>query len=111
MQLAMVWRSWGKYSPWQFLEDKDRFYPFPQEAERQGLVLTIFMFQIDCSMFKDGDVIMLKSGGPPMTISEIDHKTNTATCEWFDTDNKPHKAVFNVKTLKAFVPPKEIQWL
>jgi uncharacterized protein YodC (DUF2158 family) len=33
-------------------------------------------------MFKAGDVVQLKSGGPLMTVSEIDG--NSVQCRWFN---------------------------
>jgi uncharacterized protein YodC (DUF2158 family) len=38
------------------------------------------------SEFKLGDIVRLKSGGPPMTVDEIDKKGGTAiiACLWFD---------------------------
>lgn len=33
--------------------------------------------------FKPGDIVMLKSGGPKMTVREYDEESNTFFCEWF----------------------------
>ena len=35
---------------------------------------------------KEGDVVMLKSGGPVMTINKI-HSSGEVTCQWFDAAN------------------------
>ena len=37
--------------------------------------------------FKVGDVVMLKSGGPKMTISSIDSNTSKIRCVWFITSS------------------------
>ncbi|MCD2181050.1 YodC family protein [Rhizobium sp. GN54] len=40
--------------------------------------------------FSVGDVVVLKSGGPPMTIRHIED--DVAYCEWFhDGESKGHK--------------------
>lgn len=56
--------------------------------------------------FNRGDVVVLKSGGPPMTISSIpgEISPNTYKCVWFKgataaSGNYPEH------TLMAFVPP------
>jgi uncharacterized protein YodC (DUF2158 family) len=52
--------------------------------------------------FKVGDIVMLKSGGPRMTISQVAQDTNEeqrAWCDWFE-GNKPHKGDFLVAQLK-----------
>ncbi|MEN6560157.1 MAG: DUF2158 domain-containing protein [Acidobacteriota bacterium] len=45
---------------------------------------------------KEGDVVILKSGGLPMTVKTIDIFNNKegALCEWFSKDNKLERAVF-----------------
>ncbi|HEY3374981.1 MAG TPA: DUF2158 domain-containing protein [Candidatus Aquicultor sp.] len=45
---------------------------------------------------KKGDVVMLKSGGPLMTVTEVGAK-----CVWFD-ENKPMKEVFDKAILKIY---------
>lgn len=47
--------------------------------------------------FSAGDVVMLKSGGPRMTVSEI--KGEFATCQWFE-ESKPHMQQFRVAVLQ-----------
>jgi uncharacterized protein YodC (DUF2158 family) len=58
--------------------------------------------------FNVGDVVMLKSGGPAMTIEEIGEYSafgvagrNQAKCVWFEgTKRKNHKsAIFEFSTL------------
>ena len=36
---------------------------------------------------KPGDIVMLKSGGPDMTVAWI--ADNEAYCEWFDSKGEP----------------------
>lgn len=54
------------------------------------------------SPFKVGDVVMLKSGGPLMTISQIAADGNgrpCVWCDWFD-GNKTANAVFPQESLE-----------
>lgn len=44
-------------------------------------------------MFKVGDVVMLKSGGPCMVISEV-NDSGMAECTWFDKDGSVKKNYF-----------------
>lgn len=50
---------------------------------------------------KIGDVVMLKSGGPAMTITTIGDRygTESAWCAWFD-GNKEASGVFPLPTLR-----------
>jgi uncharacterized protein YodC (DUF2158 family) len=48
--------------------------------------------------FKPGDTVRLKSGGPLMTIQEIDEK-GFATCDWF-TKGKREQGVFPTTSLQ-----------
>jgi uncharacterized protein YodC (DUF2158 family) len=53
------------------------------------------------AMFKAGDVVQLKSGGPLMTVLEIDG--NKVQCRWFDkTDEK--SSSFQSELLQAANP-------
>ena len=47
--------------------------------------------------FKIGDILILKSGGPAMTLTEIENIL--ATCEWFDGDQKHFSSVFPIACL------------
>jgi uncharacterized protein YodC (DUF2158 family) len=49
--------------------------------------------------FKPGDVVQLKSGGPPMTIQAING--DSATCVWFEK-TKEHRSVFATVLLLPF---------
>lgn len=53
------------------------------------------------SEIKVGDVVMLKSGGPTMTVKEVTERG--LLCEWFAGD-KLERAVFNPETLDIYEP-------
>jgi uncharacterized protein YodC (DUF2158 family) len=51
--------------------------------------------------FKTGDIVILKSGGPKMTVKGPAWDANKGiylpdkiVCNWFDELNKPHEAKF-----------------
>ncbi|MCA9623147.1 MAG: DUF2158 domain-containing protein [Myxococcales bacterium] len=46
---------------------------------------------------KKGDTVQLKSGGPPMTVEEVDG--DEIVCVWFDHKNQLERSVFQVATL------------
>lgn len=49
--------------------------------------------------FKIGDVVVLKSGGPKMTINEdAPDEDNTIECVYFEGEKRQHKT-FHVETL------------
>lgn len=52
--------------------------------------------------FNAGDVVLLKSGGPTMTVdwAEAEEGTMTCCCSWFDEKNKPMQRKFRAATLK-----------
>lgn len=61
--------------------------------------------------FNKGDVVVLKSGGPPMTVDlvpgETDHGGDTRTtylCRWFRGANK-EQGVFSEHLLESYVRP------
>jgi uncharacterized protein YodC (DUF2158 family) len=53
--------------------------------------------------FQSGDVVMLRSGGPPMTVEALapvkELHTTIAVCLWFDAGELHHEA-FEFHTLK-----------
>lgn len=49
--------------------------------------------------FKIGDVVVLKSGGPEMTVENIDEQGNV-TCTWFDKDNNRKTETFKEEMLE-----------
>ena len=54
--------------------------------------------------FKVGDVVTLKSGGPDMTVSQIDDKGRSIVVTWFDNKNKPQHASYPPEVLKLNDP-------
>ncbi|WP_415184388.1 YodC family protein [Phaeovulum sp.] len=58
------------------------------------------------AIFNPGDIVQLKSGGPAMTISEVERRTAGAryTCQWFKGASKEH-GYFEEHTLKPYVAP------
>jgi uncharacterized protein YodC (DUF2158 family) len=56
---------------------------------------------------KPGSIVQLKSGGPMMTVSWVDHADRRAYCDWFIQDKAPWKkdgAVFPFTSLKLLEP-------
>jgi uncharacterized protein YodC (DUF2158 family) len=54
------------------------------------------------NQFKPGDVVVLKSGGPKMTVDKVGlnmHKTPRVWCEWFEGSAK-HTGNFTPESLK-----------
>lgn len=48
-----------------------------------------------------GDVVMLKSGGPRMTVTALDSPHSSGLlCEWFDRNGSIGQARFPVESLK-----------
>jgi uncharacterized protein YodC (DUF2158 family) len=61
------------------------------------------------SDIKKGDLVKLKSGGPVMTVQEIDDYTmkgskDDASCVWFD-GTEPKEKVFELSTLIRYEGP------
>lgn len=53
-------------------------------------------------IFKEGDVVRLKSGGPRMTVTNVGDRLGTASvwCSWF-VGNKRDSEVFPVGAVEA----------
>lgn len=62
--------------------------------------------------FKKGDVVVLKSGGPPMTVDALPGEQHYRKaddeywCEWFKGASK-EAATFGEHVLQAYEPPKK----
>ena len=61
---------------------------------------------------KVGDVVVLKSGGPKMTVDRIGRpvrspNTESAWCNWFDSDNKQQNGVFALESLAIYEQPDD----
>jgi len=59
-----------------------------------------------------GDVVRLKSGGPKMTLTDIEEAS--ISCVWFDRNGKRQTGVFPAATVEPFVArppePKKSDW-
>lgn len=59
-----------------------------------------------------GDIVRLKSGGPKMTITQMDE--TTISCAWFDRNGRDQKNTFPAETVERFVArppaPKKKDW-
>lgn len=53
---------------------------------------------------KEGDVVQLKSGGPPMTITGFNG--DSAICQWFDKNKEPQARAFEVIALQPYKAPR-----
>jgi len=49
--------------------------------------------------FKVGDVVMLKSGGPKMTVSFVSDESGLIECTWFDKSGERKHDEFSPDTL------------
>lgn len=54
------------------------------------------------SDFKEGDIVVVKSGGPKMTVSKI--STEGCFCTWFQ-EGKPQSYLFESAVLKKVEEP------
>ena len=61
--------------------------------------------------FKKGDVVVMRSGGPKMTVADIGDYSGSGTgpkdgvkCQWFDKA-KRFDEVFDAEVLKAYSSP------
>lgn len=64
------------------------------------------------NMFKVGDIVLLSSGGPKMTVSDITDE-EFILCQWFDTNMECHTKCFAAKCLikyQAVEVPKVALW-
>ena len=48
-----------------------------------------------------GTVVILKSGGPPMTVSELHNGQQEVQCVWFDSAGCIHEFRFHQDALRA----------
>ena len=57
--------------------------------------------------FQQGDVVLLKSGGPKMTIMDIKEEDGSFSyvCLWFVDHQNQKKETYPEAVLKKFVPP------
>jgi uncharacterized protein YodC (DUF2158 family) len=54
-------------------------------------------------IFKVGDVMQLKSGGPNMTVTEIhpEHLGGDLVCSWIDSQGKDHVQAYPAAVLQT----------
>lgn len=58
-------------------------------------------------IFKAGDVVQLKSGGPAMTVAELPKERKSFyVCQWFKGASK-ERGTFFEHELKTYVPPQK----
>ena len=63
--------------------------------------------------FKHGDIVIMKSGGPPMTVDKVPGEARAFStpyeeyhCEWFKGATAQH-GQFGEHLLETYVPPKK----
>jgi|WetSurMetagenome_2_1015567.scaffolds.fasta_scaffold953857_1 uncharacterized protein YodC (DUF2158 family) len=59
--------------------------------------------------FKEGDVVELKSGGPPMTIDEVivdGLQEIMYKCQWFTAQKHLKHKTFHENQLRRYIKPK-----
>lgn len=56
--------------------------------------------------YKPGDIVQLKSGGPPMTVSRVGIDGEGYWCTWFKGASK-ESSHFDEETLKIYEAPKK----
>jgi len=54
--------------------------------------------------FNPGDKVMLKSGGPPMTIRDYSKQSDDYGCEWF-LNGKREMGRFKATSIEKLEPP------
>lgn len=55
--------------------------------------------------FKGGDLVQLKSGGPPMTVEQWSERHDKFQCVWFKGASR-ESGYFIENTLQTYVAPK-----
>lgn len=53
---------------------------------------------------KEGDTVMLKSGGPVMTVNEASTNSANAICVWFSSNSERCEGRFSKRALKKVSP-------
>jgi len=51
--------------------------------------------------FKQGEKVILKSGGPPMTVKGPGETTGWISCTWFDGSGNKHEEDFHPDTIRT----------
>ncbi len=55
----------------------------------------------DTPRWQYGEIVQLLSGGPPMTLVQLD---DFAVCQWFDRVGVMHRDEFHYQALRPYVP-------
>jgi uncharacterized protein YodC (DUF2158 family) len=73
------------------------------KLERQAIIAALFRICDPRRMenIKKGDTVQLKSGGPIMTVHNVD---SMAFCQWFDKDGALKQGHFQPEQLKKVEP-------
>ena len=53
-------------------------------------------------IFQPGDLVMLKSGGPPMTVEWLDDMSGLYVCSWFTVSHERQQQRFAGEALKIY---------
>jgi uncharacterized protein YodC (DUF2158 family) len=61
------------------------------------------------ALFKIGDVVRLRSGGPAMTVKTEDDGDGQVECQWFEK-RKAHSSWFPAKSLTESEPDGQFQF-
>src|SRR5690606_5709936 len=86
--------AWSRAVGWQFGWQDDM--PGPDKRKAQGESRRM------AQRFKVGDVVQLKSGGPKMTVTDVDEGKPYVGCTWFAKALK-EQATFPVDALERVV--------
>jgi len=62
---------------------------------------------MQCTPFKNGDLVQLLSGGAVMTVNRDDWATDVGVV-WTDKNDTPHEKYYDFNLLKHYVPKEEI---
>jgi uncharacterized protein YodC (DUF2158 family) len=49
-------------------------------------------------ILEPGAIVMLKSGGPKMTVTKVNK--DTVNCVWFDSDGRQHTGEFPIDAIR-----------
>lgn len=64
---------------------------------------------MESTSFEIGEIVVLKSGGPYMTVSAIDPATQLLECIWFDEDELKHVDDFPKEVLETVIFEDEFE--
>ncbi len=67
-------------------------------------------FSVLALAFETGTVVYLKSGSPPLTVSDVRVKPNIVTVDWFDVDAYAMRGEFHKDQLTLSAGPVQKQW-